>query len=81
MVWRNLEVGLYACLQLCEYILIKIWPITGDANRALKSGGLYLNGNKVAEAQRTLVGEDLVGGKFVVLGMGKVERKILFLRS
>lgn len=53
----------------------------GEANRALRSGGLYLNGNKVTEARRPLQGSDLIGGKFAVLGVGKAERKILFLRS
>jgi tyrosyl-tRNA synthetase len=53
----------------------------GEAIRALTSGGFYLNGSKIADKSRELQQEDLVGGKFAVLGIGKSERKILYLKE
>lgn len=51
----------------------------GEANRAMASGGFYLNGKKVTDPQAGLTPDDLISGRFCVIGVGKSEKKILFL--
>lgn len=51
-----------------------------EAVRALKAGGLYLNGHKVTDEQKVLERADLVKDTFAVLGLGKSEKKILWVQ-
>lgn len=46
----------------------------------MASGGFYLNGKKITDSQMCLRGNDLISGKFCVLGIGKSEKKILFVQ-
>ena len=46
----------------------------------MSSGGFYLNGKKVTDSQTTLGRTDLISDRFCVLGVGKSEKKILFLQ-
>ena len=44
------------------------------------SGGLYLNGKKVTDPNMILIKDNLLKESFCVIGMGKTEKKILYLR-
>lgn len=50
-----------------------------EANRAIAAGGFYLNGFKVTNKDAKLEADDVVGGKFAVLAVGKTEKKVLYL--
>lgn len=47
-----------------------------EANRLLKNGGAYLNNDKIEDPSRQVSKEDLIEGKFLLLGAGK-KKKIL----
>jgi tyrosyl-tRNA synthetase len=60
----------------------KLWLIfanTGEVNRMAASGGLYLNGKRVNDPNMILSKDNLLKEKFCVIGMGKTEKKILYL--
>lgn len=50
-----------------------------EANRAVSAGGFYVNGSKIKDKEDTLKREVLIGDKLVVIGVGKSEKKILYL--
>ncbi|MDH5590585.1 MAG: S4 domain-containing protein, partial [Gemmatimonadota bacterium] len=43
----------------------------GDARRAIEGGGVYVNGQRITEVDRTVGMDDAVDGRFVVLRKGK----------
>jgi len=51
-------------------------PSKGEAVRLIKNGGAYLNNKKISDAQLAFTQEDLVGGEYLLLAMGK-KKKIL----
>ena len=48
----------------------------GEASRLIAGGGAYLNNSKVEDPSLKISEKDLIGGKFLLLGVGK-KRKIL----
>jgi tyrosyl-tRNA synthetase len=53
--------------------------IVGEVSRMAASGGLYLNGKRVTDSNMILTKDNLLKEKFCVIGMGKTEKKILYL--
>ncbi len=51
-------------------------PSKAEAVRLIKNGGAYLNNKKISDLQTALTKEDLVGGEYLLLAMGK-KKKIL----
>jgi len=51
-------------------------PSKAEAVRLIKNGGAYLNNKKISDSQMALSKEDLVGGEYILLAMGK-KKKIL----
>jgi tyrosyl-tRNA synthetase len=58
---------------------VSLVAMVGEANRMAAAGGLYLNGKKVTDPNMILTKDHLLQGKFCVIGMGKTEKKILYL--
>ena len=48
----------------------------GEASRLVAGGGAYLNNSKVEDSSLKISEKDLIGGEFLLLGMGK-KKKIL----
>jgi tyrosyl-tRNA synthetase len=42
----------------------------GEARRAIQGGGIYLNNQRVAEAERKITPGEVIHGKFIVLRKG-----------
>ena len=61
--------------------LLRLQDVAGEVNRMAASGGLYLNGKRVTDPNMILTKDNLLKEKFCVIGMGKTEKKILYLLS
>lgn len=48
----------------------------GEANRLIKNGGAYLNNARIDDPQMSISSEDLIDGRFLLLGSGK-KKKVL----
>ncbi|MFP4353810.1 MAG: tyrosine--tRNA ligase [Phycisphaerae bacterium] len=66
--WADLQGGVDLIAFLAEN---EILPSKGQANRLLKSGGLYINNVRVTDEKPELTGEHLAGESFIVLRTGK----------
>jgi tyrosyl-tRNA synthetase len=53
----------------------------GQARRLINSGGFYLNNEKVTDEKRTLAPGDLIGGRMVLLAVGKKNKKLIRLEE
>ena len=47
-----------------------------EATRLIQNGGAYLNNEKVTDSKKTILQEDIIGEKYLVVGSGK-KRKLL----
>ncbi len=56
-------------------------PSRGEANRLLKNGGVYLNNKKMEDAKQLFSEQDLIGGKFLVLSLGKKRRFLVVVEK
>lgn len=54
-----------------------LFPSKSEAVRMIGQGGAYLNHQKVEDPQLKVVQDDLVGGRFLVLGAGKKKKLII----
>ena len=48
-----------------------LWPSKGQARKDVVAGGVYINNERIADANATLKSEDLIGGHHLVLRKGK----------
>ncbi len=56
-----------------------IVPSKGEAARLVKNGGAYINQGRVETPQREIVESDIIGSRFLLLGSGKKQRKLVVL--
>lgn len=58
-------------------VIAQLATSKGEASRLVKNGGAYINNAKVAEIERTIELEDLIGGVFLLLSSGKKNRVLI----
>lgn len=49
----------------------------GEARRMIKSGGVYINNEKLKDENTTVKDDDLIEGQFLLLGIGKKKKVVL----
>jgi tyrosyl-tRNA synthetase len=49
----------------------------GEATRLIQNGGAYLNNRSVGEVHACITAEDLIGGRYVLLGAGKKKKLLI----
>ncbi|NNL30743.1 MAG: tyrosine--tRNA ligase [Gemmatimonadetes bacterium] len=52
----------------------------GDARRAIKGGGIYLNGHRVEDVEATVTIDDAIDGRFLLLRKGKKSYHLVAIR-
>lgn len=64
---------LQAGINVIEFLADKtqIFPSRGEARKMLQGGGVSINKNKVEDAERTITGEDVLSGKYILAQKGK----------
>ncbi len=62
-------------------VLSGFFPSKGEGVRLLKNGGAYLNNQKITDEKFLISAEDLIGGKYLVLGSGKKKKLLIKLSS
>lgn len=60
---------------LCRVDLVCLF--SGAARDLVKSKGLYANANVVPDSQHTVKAEELLDGRFMILGAGTKKRVVL----
>ena len=53
----------------------------GEANRMLKNGGAYLNNDKITDPSHQIGKNDLIDGKFLLLGAGKKKKVLITIKN
>jgi tyrosyl-tRNA synthetase len=51
--------------------ICKVFPSKGECRKMVQGGGVQLNKEKVADAQRAVVEGDLIAGKYLLVQKGK----------
>ena len=51
--------------------ICKVFPSKGECRKMVQGGGVQLNKEKVADAQRTMTESDLIAGKYLLVQKGK----------
>ncbi len=51
----------------------------GEAARLVKNGGAYVNQGRVEDPQRKIIESDIIGSRFLLLALGKKQRKLVVL--
>ena len=49
----------------------KVFPSKGEARKMIQGGGVSLNKEKVTDINRTVTGDDLLNGKYILAQRGK----------
>ena len=66
-------------IDLLNYV--KLTSSKGESRRLIKNGGVYLNNQKILDAQKTITNEDLIKNKILLLGVGKKKKMIIRLKG
>jgi tyrosyl-tRNA synthetase len=62
-------------------VLAQLCPSKGQARKDLEGGGIYLNNNRVSEAQRAVSSADLLFGRHLLLRKGKRNYAVMTVRG
>ncbi len=59
------------------FVQTGLTPSKGETSRLIQSGGAYLNNCKIEDAQARVSKTDLIGGRFLLLGVGKKKKGLI----
>lgn len=62
-------------------VKVDLLPSKAEVLRMMKNGGMLLNNNKIEDPQRVIEKEDLVGGQYLLLGVGKKKKLLLHVKK
>ena len=58
-------------------VLSGLMPSKGEANRLLKNGGAYINNEKISDPSYVVESEQLIDGRFLLIGAGKKKKALI----